>query len=56
MNNFCQYTILNPVNGIKDFTCCPEYAQEKSKAGYIVTADIIKREVKHYSSGGVFYR
>ena len=53
MNSICLYTIINPKTWIKDYTCNPDYAEYKSKQGYIVNADIIKRQpqIFYYKKG-----
>ena len=46
MESICLYTIVNPINGVKDYTCNPDYAESKSKEGYVVHANVIQREPK----------
>jgi len=54
MERVCLYTIINPKNGIKDYTCDSNYAEQQSKKGYIVYADLINREPKKFCfKGGV---
>ena len=37
----CVYTILNNKTGIRDYTTSPQYAEVKSRQGYIVYGNLV---------------
>lgn len=43
MDYICLYTIVNPISGITDYSCCPDFAEEKSRKGYLVFANLIMK-------------
>ena len=53
MDCICLYTIVNNSTGIKDYTTDSDYAQQKSKQGYTIFANIILRKpiVYYYPRG-----
>jgi len=54
MDSICLYTIVNPSNGIKDYTCLPDYAQQKSSESYRVFANMIsKKPITYFYPDGV---
>lgn len=54
MEYICLYTIVHPITRIKDFSCDPDFADYKSKQGYLVYADLIQRP-KYFFKEGVIY-
>jgi len=51
MEFICLYTIVNPRTRIKDFSCDPNFADYKSKQGYIVYSDLIQRPRYYFKEG-----